>query len=250
MSMDRLDAEASPIGALTAGVVALLVTSSLGGCAPPTEGACGYPGHACCSGSLPCFPGAFCDFSSPTSGGFDICESTPAILNDGGCGPDSPCPAGSVCPGSEITNPLQDQVCQPPPAYAVSCADAGNEGVVYDPRTGLYWQQTVSDDPCPADGDAGCTWEDARSYCRDLAYGSFTSGWNLPDRQELFSLVQLGMTPTIDATLFPTPPVPFWTTENAPPLDGGQAAAFEVDFENGAVTAVSIATPLLARCVR
>lgn len=114
------------------------------------------------------------------------CECDPTL----GC---SRCPNGTVCD-------LSDEICTAP-RYSVN-----GDGTVTDDLTSLVWQQQLPSNPCPGDGAGVCTWQDAQSYCQNLSLGNPSSGWRLPTLDELFSLVDLGMTPTIDAEGFPTIP--------------------------------------------
>ncbi len=69
--------------------------------------------------------------------------------------------------------------------------DNGN-GTVTDLNTGLVWQQ--------GDDDATRTWQEAIDYCASLSLGE-NNDWRLPDRHELFSIVDLGRSapgPAID----------------------------------------------------
>ena len=48
-----------------------------------------------------------------------------------------------------------------------------------------------------------CEWADAQTYCNNLQLGGYNGGWRLPTIQELFSLVDEGLAPSIDSTVFP-----------------------------------------------
>ncbi len=77
-----------------------------------------------------------------------------------------------------------------PPSYT----DNGNSTVT-DNVTGLMWQQE--------DDDTTRTWDEACSYCNDLALGGY-SDWRLPSKKELMSIVDYSIySPAIDTTYFP-----------------------------------------------
>lgn len=117
------------------------------------------------------------------------------------------------------------------------------DGTVRDNKTKLVWQQQTS--------DSLYNWNDAHTYCRQLALGGFTSGWRLPTKLELETLVDHRVSsrePTIDSTAFPSAPrTGFWTST---PSAGIAERAWFVDFYSG----VSITDPATGmnrvRCVR
>lgn len=71
-------------------------------------------------------------------------------------------------------------------------SENNGEKIVKDPATDLIWQKSNS--PSLLD------WADALAYCENLEYAGFTD-WRLPNRNELFSLVNYGK-PDM-ATYFP-----------------------------------------------
>lgn len=77
-------------------------------------------------------------------------------------------------------------------------------GTVMDNVTKLMWQQGIS--------PTNLTWENARTYCRDLSLNGHTD-WRLPTRIELISIADDGAhNPAIrTATFSGTPSVPFWS---------------------------------------
>jgi hypothetical protein len=101
-------------------------------------------------------------------------------------------------------------------------ADAGT---VRDATTNLTWQRTPS---CPSGDRArnnrgappGCvsgrtySWAEAAAYCQALNLGGFSTGWRLPTKKELETLINFrGVDPSIDETAFPnTPSHSFWTS--------------------------------------
>lgn len=74
-----------------------------------------------------------------------------------------------------------------PPAFTEN-----GDGTVTDNVTGLMWQK--------ADGGE-MTWEDAGSYAAALSLGG-RSDWRLPSNHELFSVLNHGGNPALDAAYF------------------------------------------------
>ena len=114
-----------------------------------------------------------------------------------------------------------------------------------DEVTGLVWQQTAPANPCPADGTGICTWAHAQTYCQSLSLGGLSSGWQVPTLPQLFSLVDLGTDPTIDAVAFPgTPNDGFWTAS-----PDGNGTNWYMSFSNGVAYGNVFTNPLYVRCV-
>jgi hypothetical protein len=106
---------------------------------------------------------------------------------------------------------------------------------VLDHHTNLTWQRSV---PSPAYG-----WDDAKAYCAGLSLGEF-SGWRLPTKEELASLVERSGHPTIDTGAFPaTPEEAFWTSSTT------NARAQVVHFDTGAIDDQSTSLAFHVRCV-
>jgi hypothetical protein len=108
--------------------------------------------------------------------------------------------------------------------YVVTNGGTSN-GTVYDSKTKLTWQQTIS--------SISYTWADAKTYCAGLGSSLGGTGWRLPTLKELQSLVDYSQTtpPTIDSTAFPgTFPASFWS---ASPLAGSSSLAWIVFFYYG-----------------
>jgi hypothetical protein len=110
---------------------------------------------------------------------------------------------------------------------------------VKDNVTGLVWQRGFS--------DATKTWNDAKTYCRDL--GLSGGGWRLPTRIELLSIVNLKTKdPAIDTTAFPkTPSAWFWTST---PFAGDSGYAWGVFFGHGSSDDYGTTGTGWVRCVR
>ena len=137
------------------------------------------------------------------------------------------------------------------PAPADATAPAGryvvtnggtSSGTVYDTKTKLAWQQTISSN--------SSTWADAKTYCAGVGSGLGGTGWRLPTLKELQSLVDYSQTtpPMIDSTAFPgTPSDWFWS---ASPLAGSSSDAWDVYFFNGYTNYGDVSLPSYVRCVR
>jgi hypothetical protein len=117
-------------------------------------------------------------------------------------------------------------------------------GTVYDTRTKLTWQQTVD--------TKLRKWADAKTYCASLSLAG--SGWRLPTRSELLSLLdRTRSSPAIDPTAFPNAPATqFWTgTASLPQAGTGAAQAWLVDFTDGNAWFNGVSTAVYrVRCVR
>ncbi|HEY3451069.1 MAG TPA: DUF1566 domain-containing protein [Myxococcales bacterium] len=112
---------------------------------------------------------------------------------------------------------------------------------VLDRKTGLTWQRAASS----SQYNLGA----AVAYCSSLSLAGFSSGWRLPTRHELESLVDRKVAPpgpTIDKTAFPnTPASRFWT---ATPYESGWG--FDVNFMDGSMHPEQGGYAFYARCVR
>jgi hypothetical protein len=117
---------------------------------------------------------------------------------------------------------------------------SNGDGTVTDNVTGLIWQQTA---PAATFTEGG-----AANYCGTLNLGGFQD-WRVPTFIELFSLVDLSVNPTINATYFPgTPGVLFWSST---PTHGMAANVWIVKFSVGLwATAYPTASVGYVRCVR
>ena len=94
---------------------------------------------------------------------------------------------------------------------------------VTDTITGLVWQRdgwgTRAGCSGGADGlgsgNLTCSWSEAQSYCASLTLGG-VSGWRLPGRNELSTLVDFTETnPCIDQTAFPNAPSDWFQTSSS-----------------------------------
>jgi hypothetical protein len=119
-------------------------------------------------------------------------------------------------------------------------------GTVYDSKTKLTWQQTVSTTTYSGGG--------AVTYCAGLGAQLGGSGWRLPTIKELVSIVDYSRSaPAIDPTAFPsTPSGRFWSSTTAVGMTPASAWFLE---SNGLLGSFPTAGPptgptLYARCVR
>ncbi len=113
--------------------------------------------------------------------------------------------------------------------------DLGN-GTVKDNKTGLIWQRQAQ---------ASSSWDSANAACKNLSLGGLTSGWRVPTKLELETLVDyrtLPSTPTIDTLAFASAPRGvFWTAttiescSDAGIIDAGlcETLVCVIDFRTG-----------------
>lgn len=113
-------------------------------------------------------------------------------------------------------------------------------GSVYDTKTKLTWQQTIS--------SSSFTWSEAQNHCSNLTLDG--DGWRVPSLKELQTIVdETKSYPAIDPNAFPDTPLDeFWTSSlkaDAPNL------AWYVDFSRVGVTFHnSVMATNQVRCVR
>jgi hypothetical protein len=109
---------------------------------------------------------------------------------------------------------------------------SGTGAEVTDTQTGLVWARCSAGQTSTGSGCSG----PAASYTHEqaLAYATSQSGWRLPNRKELSSLVDTGCQfPSIDAKVFPgTNPDNYWTSS---PYAATGTAAWFVHFGVGVV---------------
>jgi Protein of unknown function (DUF1566) len=120
--------------------------------------------------------------------------------------------------------------------YVVTAGSGTGNGTVYDTKSKLTWQQTVS--------STTYTWADAKTYC---AAGG---GWRVPTIKELQSIVDISQTaaPSIDPTAFPSTPSDwFWSSS---PMAGSPSYAWGVYFSNGNTNGYGVSDAGHVRCVR
>jgi hypothetical protein len=130
-------------------------------------------------------------------------------------------------------------------ASADASAPAGRytmaAGTVYDNKTKLTWQQTVS--------STEYSWADAKTYCTGLGASLGGTGWRLPTVKELQTLIDHSQSsPSIDSTAFPATPASwFWSSS---PLAGDPSYAWRVEFLIGMTGRSHVSEAYLVRCVR
>jgi hypothetical protein len=109
---------------------------------------------------------------------------------------------------------------------------------VFDTRTQLTWQRTFPSDRY--------SWDDATSYCASLALPG--AGWRLPSINELQTLVDDSVNPSIDKQTFPeTPSEYFWSSSRV--IDDA-TRAWTTFFTNGSTYSFAKAATKNVRCVR
>jgi len=142
-----------------------------------------------------------------------------------------------------VTLPSSAGANAPAGQYVVTACGTGN-GTVYDTKSKLTWQQTVS--------SAMYSWAAAKTYCASVGASLGGTGWRLPTLKELQSLVdysQAGSTAAmIDPNAFPsTPATSFWS---ASPVAGSPSFAWYVYFYTGYTNYDDVSYPSTVRCVR
>jgi hypothetical protein len=123
------------------------------------------------------------------------------------------------------------------------------EPVALDTVTGLMWQGCplgMTGDECEGGSATSATWSEQLVNCDGLDWGGRTD-WRLPDRYELWSIVDYGVSgPYVDATAFPeTPNHSFWSSSGY-----DTSRAWNVDFLFGRVGAGGKTLGCDCRCVR
>ena len=251
IGLDLPEREASE---LCAGVSCTAVEAChLAGECDPATGVCSSP---LAPNGTECDDGDLCTHMDSCQGG--ACTGTSTCPAANGCQPGcdtatglcaapdgTPCNDGSVCTTADtcqggVCNPGEDStwahwVPDAPPGYVVT------EDVVVDTTTGRTWQRAV-----PA---TSYTWQEAQTYCGSLSLPGYPSGWRLPTRIELVSIVDYTKRdPAIDTVVFPgTPSEPFWSSSL---YAGGSSYAWHVYFDDGYVNGVSVDDTLRVRCIR
>jgi hypothetical protein len=105
-------------------------------------------------------------------------------------------------------------------------------GIVLDSVTGLIWQGSPGTVP-----GTGCTarfnGDQANCYCSSLSLGGWTSGWRLPSRIELVSLIDFSrIGPAIDPLMFPNSDFPYISSS---PAAADPSLVWQIDFENATI---------------
>jgi Protein of unknown function (DUF1566) len=142
-----------------------------------------------------------------------------------------------------VTSPRSVDAAAPAGHYVVTAGSGTDNGTVYDTKSKLTWQQTVS---------SLYTLADAKAYCAGAGASLGGAGWRVPTIKELLSIVDFFSQTAlaIDSNAFPaTPPLArFWSSS---PLAGSSSYAWTVHFFNGGSTAdLDVSFTSLVRCVR
>ena len=175
--------------------------------------------------------------------GQKVCyDASGAVIDCTGTGQD-----GELKKGLALTPPYTDNNTTP--------------GTITDNATGLVWQKCsagLSDANCATGSAATYTWANALTYCNANTAGLPGTGWRLPNRRELLSIVDYSTSaPAINSTYFPaTPGIPsastFWSaTTHQTPAD--QGSAFPVTFWDGSSRIAGVGAKTFVyyvRCVR
>ena len=142
-----------------------------------------------------------------------------------------------------VASPRSVDAAAPAGHYVVTPGSGTGNGTVYDSKSKLTWQQTVS--------STLYTLADAKTYCAGVGASLGGTGWRVPTIKELLSIVDFSQTgaPMIDPNAFPsTPSELFWSSS---PLAGSSSSAWYVDFNDGSSSAYDAVTDAYnVRCVR
>lgn len=136
-----------------------------------------------------------------------------------------------------------------PPSNLADSEYELTEETVIDKTTDLVWQRSVS--------ASTYTWADAKKHCEQLSLAGFSSGWRLPSRMELLTLVDYSrLEPAINIIAFPGTPYfsdpnnvsngHFWSL--SPYTETG--FAWSVSFRAGGYIKNAVNMSFYARCVR
>lgn len=101
------------------------------------------------------------------------------------------------------------------------------DGTVTDLNTGLMWQKGDTHN------DSRRTWQEACDYCEGLTLAGY-SDWRIPDRRELFSIVDFGSYNPAINPLFDCRSYEYWSGSDWG-IHPGTDAAWYVCFDNGYV---------------
>jgi hypothetical protein len=137
--------------------------------------------------------------------------------------------------------PFSTRAAAPAGHYVVS--GSGAAATVYDTKSGLTWQKTLS---------LG-TWAEAKANCARAGERLGGTGWRLPTFKELLTLLDLSQTGTtandfkIDAVFGPVGQTGYWSAT----LEAGRPdRAWNVNFFYGDTYSYPITNQNVARCVR
>ena len=146
-----------------------------------------------------------------------------------------------------VTSPRTVDAAAPAGHYVVTAGSGTGNGTVYDSKSKLTWQQTVS--------PTTYTWADAKTYCAGVGASLGGTGWRVPTIKELLSIVDFSQPAGlyIDTNTFLSTPVggkiglEFWSSS---PLAGSSSDAWSVNFIYGRSDSFHTANAYDVRCVR
>ena len=127
------------------------------------------------------------------------------------------------------------------PAVSSDFATSSDGKIVTDNRTGLMWQKEYVADK---------TWKQALAYCQSLnteGYGGYSSGWRLPNKNELASLVNYEKSAKPYSYFPDMPSSYFWSSSTRVNVTN---IAWSLYFYNGSVGNTFKANNSNVRCVR
>ncbi len=162
--------------------------------------------------------------------------AAPTCTLIGSCSATNVCTADYPCQILGASYTCRGQFADWPPSDVPPAFTDNGDGTVTDSRGGLTWQQTV--DPI------GYAWLDAKNHCAGLSLAG--SGWRLPTKAELESLVNVSRySPAMDTVAFPSA-LAEQTWSSSPALNAA-GDAWIVVFGDGDST---VSGPLEGRSVR
>lgn len=185
-----------------------------------------------------------------TGTGSQSCTDTDECSGDNVCTSDYPCSnrtPGYVCTGQLAEWPMPDP--QPGSINSPSYTSSSDGEVVTDNITRLSWQTTPSSSNAGCTPERTCNRDEARDYCDALELGG-RDNWRLPTKIELESILDYGLTPARDPSLFPNLNGYIWTSS---PCLAREGYVWLVDFNYGDVVCYagsSAANLARALCVR
>ena len=167
----------------------------------------------------------------------------------------TPCATNQDCPSDAVCCDGSDEACDD---TRLPAGDGTNSGefvvsadklTVTDTITRLLWQRDGSGvrPACTTDStNLTCTLAEARAYCASLTLGG-VSGWRLPARNELITIVDFTKTnpPSIDETAFPNTTTDWFQTSSSDAFAGGWN--WNVGFYDGRSDGSDVGR---VRCVR
>lgn len=213
-------------------------------CPVEASSSCGTNGR--CDGTGNCallFLSLCYSVTSPVEYWYDVCVDgfciSPGTCDDGSC--NTPGPHFEIPPSEVHSDFTRSGVSEP---------------VVTDNVTGLVWQGCTSGfsgERC-LDGDfVLLNWWEALSYCDQLSWGGY-SDWYLPDRYELYSIVDFSHCGSYEAAIDPDafPETPGGTHWVSSMLVGhyGSENAWAIRFDGGLAGHEMKTSPWNVRCVR